>query len=166
MTKRVLVAAIVSVLFSASWLCRPVAAGVDVNINISVPPPIAFPAPPPVVVIPGTYAYFAPDIDVDIIFFQGYWYRPYRGNWYRADRYDGRWVLLPPKRVPVVIMNLPSNWKHIPPGHEKIPYGQLKKNWRAWEREKHWDRHEKRREKHEEKREHGEERGRGRHNHG
>jgi hypothetical protein len=63
-------------------------------------------------------------------------------------------------------MNLPSNWKHIPPGHEKIPYGQLKKNWRAWEREKHWDRHEKRREKHEEKREHGEERGRGRHNHG
>ncbi|MDA8105136.1 MAG: hypothetical protein M0Z71_07100, partial [Nitrospiraceae bacterium] len=40
-------------------------AGVHVNVGINLPV-FAFPAPPPMVVIPGTYAYYAPDVDVDI----------------------------------------------------------------------------------------------------
>jgi hypothetical protein len=28
----------------------------------------------------------------------------------------------------------------VRPGYERIPYGQFNKNWRKWEREKHWDR--------------------------
>jgi hypothetical protein len=56
-------------------------AGVNVNIGVNLPA-IRFAAPPDVVVIPGTsYVYMVPDIDVDVLFFQGYWWRPYEGRW-------------------------------------------------------------------------------------
>lgn len=128
-----------ALLSGAALVPGPVAAGVDVNINIGLPPPVVFPAAPLLLPIPGAYAYFAPDVDVDIIFYRGFWYRPYRGHWFRSDRYDGRWVFLEPRFVPPTILNLPPNWKRVPPGHQKIPYGQVKNNWRQWERDRHWD---------------------------
>ncbi len=68
-------------------------AGVNVNIGVNLPA-IRFAAPPDVVVIPGTYVYMVPDIDVDVLFFQGYWWRPYEGLWYRSRDYKGRCVEL------------------------------------------------------------------------
>jgi hypothetical protein len=61
-------------------------AEVNVNVGISVPPPprLVIPAPPPMFVIPRTYVYFAPDVDADVFFYQGYWYRPHQGHWYRS----------------------------------------------------------------------------------
>ncbi|MDD5712826.1 MAG: hypothetical protein PHY31_08750 [Smithellaceae bacterium] len=127
-------------------------AEVKVNIGIGIPAPavevnvglprLVIAAPPAMVVIPGTYVYFAPDVDADILFFDGYWYRPYRGGWFRASSYNGPWGSI--RTVPPVVMRLPKDYRRIPPGHERIPYGQLHKNWRTWEREKHWDRHEAR----------------------
>ncbi len=102
-------------------------------------PPLIIPAPPPVVVIPGTYAYFAPDVDVELFFYGGFWYRPYGGRWYRSSNYGGPWGFIGPNRVPHVLINLPPGYRNVPPGHERIPYGQLKKNWRTWERGRHWD---------------------------
>ena len=68
-------------------------AGVNVNIGIGIPlPHVVIHSPPPVVVIPGTYAYFAPDVGVEIFFYHGFWYRPHRGHWYRADGYNGPWI--------------------------------------------------------------------------
>lgn len=63
-------------------------AGVNVSVGINIPA-FRFAAPPPLVVIPGTYAYFAPEASVDILFYGGYWYRPYGGGWYRAAGYNG-----------------------------------------------------------------------------
>ncbi len=153
--KKLFAVIIAGTVFFTVWMCEYAGAGVDVNISIEVPPPLALPAPPPLMVIPGTYAYFAPDVDADIIFFEGYWYRPYRGGWYRSTVYNGRWAPVPPRRVPSVLMNLPSNWRRVPPGHERIPYGQVKKNWRQWEHEKHWDWQARHHEHREEIREHG-----------
>jgi len=132
-------------------------AEVNVNVGINVPlPAFVFHAPPPVVVIPGTYAYVVPDVDIDIVFFQGYWYRPYRDHWYRSASYNGPWRVH--DRVPGELHSLPPDYRHVPPGHQRIPYGQLKKNWRGWEKEKHWDKHEyKHEEKHENKQGHKEE---------
>ena len=124
----------------------PFASNAEVNINVGIfPPPPAFriSAPPPVFVIPGTYVYAVPDIAVEILFHQGYWYRPYEGRWYRSKSYNGPWLFLDPPRVPRVLSKLPPNYRRIPPGHQKIPYGQLKKNWGKWEREKYWE-HDKR----------------------
>jgi hypothetical protein len=118
--------------------------GVDVRVGINIPLPVyTFPAPPPVVPIPGSYAYFVPDIGVEVLFYHGYWYRPYRGHWYRAHYYNGPWMYLRSPGVPRVLLDLPPDFRRIPPGHERIPYGQLRKNWNRWERERYWDRRER-----------------------
>ncbi len=131
-------------------------AGVEVNVNIGAPPVLVtpapppvvvapasppvlmMPAPPPVVVIPGTYVYAVPDVEVNILFYHDYWYRPYEGRWYRARSYNGPWAYLAPSRVPRALIELPPDHHMIPPGYRHIPYGQMKKNWPKWERERYW----------------------------
>ena len=104
-------------------------AAVNINVGISVPPPpvFRFHAPPPMVVIPGTYIYAVPDIDVEILFYQGYWYRPHEGHWYRSKSYNGPWAYLESRRVPRALFDLPPDYYRIPPGYERIPYGHFKK---------------------------------------
>ncbi len=124
-------------------------AEVQLNIGINAgPPPVVVPAPPPayvvpapppVIAIPGTYVYYAPGLSVDILFYQGHWYRPHGGYWYTARSYNGPWVHVAPARVPHALVALPHDYRSVPPGHQRIPYGQLKKNWAKWERDRHWD---------------------------
>ncbi len=105
------------------------------------PPPFMFAAPPVVIVIPGTYVYMVPDIDVDFLFFQGYWWRPYEGRWYRSRDYKGGWRYIEPRSIPRGLRALPQDYRHrITPGHERIPHGDVQRNWKKWEKEKHWDR--------------------------
>lgn len=122
--------------FSAQSYAR-----VDVNIGIGIPA-FRFAAPPPLVVIPGTYAYFAPDVDIDIVFYHGYWYRPHEGRWYRARGYNGPWAYLAPSRVPRVLIDLPPDYRNIYSGHRRLEYRDYNRNWRNWERNKYWERDE------------------------
>jgi hypothetical protein len=141
-------------------------ATVNVSIGVNVPPPpppLYVSAPPDMYVIPGTYAYFPPAVDVDIVFFGGYWYRPYQGYWYRSSSYNGKWVYIENDRLPRHIRTLPPDWRRVPPGHRHIPYGQMKKHWRTWERDKHWDKHQW---KHEAREDHGGSKGHHKKNHG
>jgi len=73
--------------------------GVNVSVGNNLPA-IRFAAPPDLVVIPGTYVYIVPDIDVDVLYFQGYWWRPYKGYWYRSQDYKGKWIYVEPGRIP------------------------------------------------------------------
>jgi hypothetical protein len=111
-------------------------------------PKLILPAPPLVVLIPGSNVYFPPEVSADLLFYQGYWYRPHNGRWYRASGYNGPWRLFTTKRVPRALLRLPRDYRRIPPGQRLIPYGQLKKNWRQWEREKKREQREEKREKH------------------
>jgi hypothetical protein len=117
-------------------------AGVRVGIGINIPV-YSFAAPPPLVVIPGTYAYFAPEADVDIVFYQGFWYRPYEGRWFRARGYNGPWATIAPARVPRVLIELPSDYRHTYREHPRIAYRDFNKNWRGWEKNRHWDKDER-----------------------
>ncbi len=129
-------------------------AEVQVNIGINAgPPPVVVPAPPPayvvpapppVIAIPGTYVYYAPGLGIDILFYHGHWYRPHGGHWYSARSYNGPWVHVSPAKVPRPLGMLPPDYRRVPRGQQRIPYGQLKKNWSRWERDRHWDRHEAR----------------------
>ncbi len=114
-------------------------AGIHIGVSIPVPPVFVFPAPPELVVIPGTYVYYCPDAHVDIFFYGGYWYRPYGGYWYRSVGYGGPWVYI--ESAPSVLLRLPPNYRIITRGGRHIPYGELHRNWRAWERERYWDHH-------------------------
>lgn len=108
---------------------------------VPAPPPLVISAPPPVVVIPGTYVYAAPTVGADILFYNGYWYRPYDRYWYRARHYRGPWAHVAPAAVPGVLFNVSHyDYRHAP-RERHIPYGQFKKHWRQWGKEKHWDHH-------------------------
>ena len=108
------------------------------NVNIEPPPGYSFSATPEVGVIPGTYVYVVPDIGVDLLFYQSYWYRPYAGHWFFARSYNGPWEYLVPVRVPHALLRLPLGYRRLPPGYPRIPYRELQTNWRRWENERHW----------------------------
>ncbi len=114
---------------------------VSVDIQVSLPP-LVISAPPVVAVIPGTYVYFCPIVEADLFFYAGYWYRPYEGGWYRATGYNGPWVRIIASNVPQVFYRLPPNYRAVS-GYQyrHIPYRDLSRNWRTWEREKYWEKH-------------------------
>ena len=119
---------------------------VKVRVNIPLPPPIVFLAPPMVVVIPETYVYTVPDVDAEIFFYGGWWWRPWEGRWYRSRYYDRGWGHY--SRVPSFYTHVPPGWRKDYherrwKGHEweqhRIPHREMEKNWRGWERKKHWE---------------------------
>lgn len=144
--KRWIVVALCVGILSVLAVIAPEGGNAGVNINVTIPlPGLVISAPPAMVVIPGTYVYYPPDVDVDIFFYDGYWYRPYRGQWFIAAEYNGPWGSIAIQRVSDVLVNLPPHYRHVPPGYERMPYGMVKRNWRAWENERHWDNDENRR---------------------
>jgi hypothetical protein len=115
---------------------------VKAGFNVPLPPPFVLHAPPPVVILPGAeYVYFAPGLKIDIFFYRGYWYQPFNQRWYRSSSYNGPWAFVHPNNVPRPLYSVPPDYRRVPPVHQHIPYGQLKKNWGSWERDRHWDRH-------------------------
>jgi len=121
-------------------------AGVDVNVSIGLPPPIIFAAPPELIVLPETYVYVVPDIDADIFFYNGWWWRPWEGRWYRSRYYNSGWGYY--QRVPYFYGGIPSGWRndyrdHRWRGHQwnyqRIPHEQVQQNWRDWEKSRHWE---------------------------
>lgn len=125
-------------------LPAPAMAQVRVNVGISLPP-IMFPGPPHLVVIPQTNVYAVPDVDMDIFFYGGWWWRPWDGRWYRSRSYDAGWRHY--RGRPSFHRSVPSSWRNDYRenrwrGHEwnqqRVPHHQVQKNWRTWERNKHW----------------------------
>ena len=126
----------------------PALARVRVNVNIELPPLIAFPGPPEVVVIPGTYVYVAPDVAEDIFFFEGWWWRPWNGHWYRSPFYDHDWGYY--SGEPGFYRDVPPGWRddyrrhewHGQPwNYERIDHDQMERNWNGWERDHYWEHH-------------------------
>ncbi len=112
-----------------------------INLNIEIPlPGLGIIAPPAMMVVPDTYVYFAPDVEADLFFYRGYWYHPYRGEWYYSAEFSGPWGRVAIGNVPSPLVNLPPDYRQVPPGHERMPYRMVKKNWKRWEEERYWDR--------------------------
>lgn len=121
---------------------KPAAVSAEVYVNVNFPlPGIVIPGPPGMVVIPGSYVYYPADVDADIFFYHGYWYRPYRGGWYIANGYNGPWRSCGPGRVPRAVVGVRPSYRRIPPGQERLAYRSVQTNWRTWENERRWDKH-------------------------
>jgi len=126
----------------------PTMARVDVNVSIGLPPHIVFAAPPDVIVIPDTRAvYVVPDIDVDLFFWNGWWWRLWEGRWYRSHYYNRGWGYY--NNVPSFYFDVDPGWRgyyrdHNWYGHrwnyERIPNQRLQKNWKGWHNNRHWER--------------------------
>lgn len=125
----------------------PTMARVNVGISISLPP-IVFAMPPSVVVLPDTYdVYAVPDIEVDLFFWSGWWWRPWEGRWYRSRYYDRGWRYY--SGIPSFYFDVDPGWRgyyrdHNWYGHrwnyERIPHQRLQQNWRSWKNNRHWER--------------------------
>ncbi len=130
----------VGAMFMVFGLYTPATSNAEVNVNVNIPlPGLVISAPPALIVIPGTYVYYPPDVQVDIFFYHGYWYRPYQGGWYLSTGYNGPWRAVGPGRVPHALVSLPPAYRNIPPGHERMPHKTVMRHWRSWEKERHWD---------------------------
>jgi hypothetical protein len=122
-------------------------AEVDVDINVSLPPLVSFSAPPAMVVLPETNVYVVPDSNEDIFFSEGWWWRPWKGRWYRSRNYNSGWHHY--RNVPAFYGSVPSGWRndcreHRWKGHawnyQRLPHQQVHANWNNWERSRHWER--------------------------
>ncbi len=141
MKKSLLIASGVGAIYMMFGLFTPTTSSAGVSVNIDIPlPGVVISAPPAMVVIPGTYVYYPPDVQMDIFFYHGYWYRPYQGGWYISTGYNGPWRGVGPDRVPHALISLPPAYRRIPPEHERMPHEMVQRNWRTWEKERHWDR--------------------------
>jgi len=125
----------------------PTMARVDVHVSFPLPPPIVFAAPPEVIVIPETYVYVVPDIDVDIYFWSGWWWRFWEGRWYRSRYYNRSWGYY--SNVPSFYFDIDPGWRGYYRdrnwyGHrwnyERIPHQRLQQNWSSWEKNRRWER--------------------------
>jgi hypothetical protein len=124
----------------------PTVAEMNVGVSISLPPLIVFASPPEMVVIPETYVYVVPDSRDDIYFYNGWWWRPWEGRWYRSRNYNSGWVYY--QSVPTFYYRVPSGWRNDyrdhrwqgqPWNYQRIPHQELKKNWSGWQKNNHWE---------------------------
>jgi len=133
-----------AVLLTALILVAPATGAAEVNVNINVPlPGLVISSPPSMAVIPGTYVYYPPEVSANIFFYQGYWYRPHHEGWFIANGYNGPWRPVAAGHVPHAVMSIQHGYRDMHSRHERIAYNDMKKNWRGWERERHWDRSER-----------------------
>lgn len=118
----------------------------NIRVNIPMPPRIHFSAPPRLVVVPETYVYVAPDVEEEIFFSDGWWYRPWEGRWYRSRQHDRGWQYY--RSTPSFYNHVPDDWRNdYREGHwrgqqwnvEPIPHTQVQKNWKGWKANKHWE---------------------------
>ena len=105
------------------------------------PPPIPFAAPPDVIALPETSGvYVDPNIDADMYFYNGWWWRLWEGCWYRSHYYDRGWGYY--NDVPSFYYDVDPGWRgyyrdHNWNGHrwnyERIPYQRFQQNWGSWQ---------------------------------
>jgi len=123
-------------------------ADIGISIQIPLPPLFVLEAPPAVIPIPDTNnVYVVPDIDVDVFFWNGWWWMPWRGHWYRSSYYDRGWAYY--TGIPRFYYDVDPDWRRYYRdrqwyGHrwyyERIPHHQLQQNWRSWHNSRHWER--------------------------
>lgn len=110
----------------------------DDSLEADLPPPIPFVVPPNVVVLPGTDVYVVPDVEVDIFFQGGWWWRQWRGNWYRSTYYNHGWASY--RGYPSWHRKIPHNWRYNystriwggrPWNPPSINQGNLHNHWRG-----------------------------------
>ncbi len=141
---------LISIVLLAAVIVAPISAiaQVSVSIGIPLPPPIVFQAPPQVIVLPDAPdVYVVPDVDIDLFFYNGWWWRFWDGYWYRSRYYDRDWVYF--DHVPRFYFDVDPDWRGFYRGHEwhghpwdyrRIPNGQLQRNWSTWHSNGYWQR--------------------------
>jgi hypothetical protein len=149
--QRSVLTALLAGTMAAGAVATPAHAAVDARLRVSIPgAEIAFRTTPRWVEVPGTRVYVIHD-DMrprqDFFRHGKYYYVFDRGRWYRANRWNGRYVVVRERDLPRPFWQVPRNhWRSYPRG------------WRSERAEWRSDRREERRDRREERRDHREDR--------
>ncbi len=82
---------------------------------------------------------------LDIFFWNGFWWRPWEGRWYRSPYYDRGWAYF--DSVPRFYYDVDPYWRghylnHNWHGHiwnyQPIHHSQLQQNWKNWQGNRSW----------------------------
>lgn len=112
--------------FFLSGSLATVQAGIDFNINFG-PPSIIIAEPPEIIMIPQTGIYYVTDRKYDIFFYNGFWWSPRGGRWYRSAQFNGKWDAMHRKDVPRHLIIIPRDYRNLYKKEVHINYGQWKK---------------------------------------
>ena len=100
----------------ASVVPLPTMAQVDMNVDIGLPPPVEFQGEPDMIPLPNTNnVYAVPGIDIDLFFWNGWWWRLWQGNWYRSQYYDQGWGYY--GYVPTFYYDIEPGWREYQDDH-------------------------------------------------
>jgi hypothetical protein len=127
--------AVLSVLMAVLFVAVPSHAEVNVNVNIG-PPAVVVAGPPEMIPVHRSMVYFAPGVEADLFYYGGYWWTPHQGRWFRSRAYNGPWVIIAPRIVPVAIVRVPRDYRKVYAHEHRVPYGQLKKHYASRDRER------------------------------
>jgi hypothetical protein len=75
--------------------------------------------PPALVIEPGTPVYYAPAVPFNYFFYGGRYYVFAHEGWFAASSYNGPWIVVPVKKVPKPILEVPVEYYKVLPGHWK-----------------------------------------------
>ena len=112
--------------------------GVRIGINVPFYPDLR--------PVPGYPVYYAPELDLNLFFYDGlYW--SYSGDrWYSSAWYNGPWDLIGREFIPVFVLRIPVRYYRRPPGYFRGWDGDDAPRWgdrwgRDWaHRREGWDR--------------------------
>ena len=103
---------------------------------------------PDVIPLPETdNVYVVPDLDIDVFFWNGWWWRPWQGGWYRSRYYSSGWGHY--GAIPTFYYDVDPGWRGYyrdrnwygnPWHYERIDYRHLHLNWKQWHDDQHWER--------------------------
>ena len=128
---------------------RPADAQLSVGISApSISIGINLPAFPHLVVVPGYPVYYAPNVNADYFFYDGfYWvFNVEDGQWYSSSWYNGPWVFVEPMYVPQPLLVIPFRYYRVRPAYWSGWVYDAPPRWgfhwgRDWEsRRSGWDR--------------------------
>lgn len=122
-------------ILAALLLCSitPAMAQVSIGIrsaNVSIG--INFPVYPQLVRVPGYPVYYAPSVNSNYFFYDGYYWVYYDDYWYTSEWYNGPWYLVEPYYVPEFVLRIPVRYYRSPPRY-----------FLSWQRDAapRWDQH-------------------------
>ena len=93
-------------------------AQVRIGVGIALPGArigINIPAYPELVPVPGYPVYYAPQLDVNLFFYDGLYWLFANDEWYSSTWYNGPWYLVAPDQVPDFILRIPVGFYRQPP---------------------------------------------------
>jgi hypothetical protein len=110
----------------------PAGASADVKVEVNIGPPvIAVNEPPEVVFVPTLGIYFVPDPNLDIFFYNGFWWSRRGPHWYRSNYYRRGWVIIGNRDVPRPLFRVPRDYRKRFARERHIRYRDWKEHPRA-----------------------------------